>query len=53
MISAIRTVCRVLDHTPHELPADLALLNRLLCKALPAAAEDPLLLPIGHGLPGS
>ena len=39
MVSAIRTVCRVLGHTPHELPADLALLNRLLRKALPAAAK--------------
>ena len=39
MVSAIRTVCRVLGHTPHELPADLALLNRLLRKALPAAAR--------------
>ena len=39
MVSAIRTVCRVLGHAPHELPADLALLNRLLRKALPAAAK--------------
>ena len=39
MVSAIRTVCRVLGHTPHELPADLALLNRLMRKALPAAAR--------------
>jgi integrase len=39
MVSAIRTVCRVLGHTPHELPADLALLNRLMRKALPAAAK--------------
>ncbi len=38
MASAVRTACRVLGHTPHELPADLALLNRLMRKALPAAA---------------
>ena len=36
--SGIRTVCKVLGHRPHELPADTALLNRLIRKAMPAAA---------------
>ena len=29
MVSAVRTLCRVLGRLPHELPADTALLNRL------------------------
>ena len=37
MVSAIRTLCRVLGRLPHELPADTALLNRLMRAALPAA----------------
>ena len=37
MASAIRTLCRVLGRLPHELPADTALLNRLIRGALPAA----------------
>ena len=36
--SGIRTVCTVLGHSPHELPADTALLGRLIRKAMPAAA---------------
>jgi integrase len=38
MASALRTVCRVLGYSPHELPADTALLGRLIRKAMPAAA---------------
>ena len=38
LASGIRTVCRVLGHLPHELPADTALLGRLIRKAVPAAA---------------
>ncbi|MFO1062229.1 MAG: hypothetical protein U1E53_35310, partial [Dongiaceae bacterium] len=38
LASGIRTVCRVLGHLPHELPADTALLRRLIRKAAPAAA---------------
>ena len=38
MASGIRTVCRVLGHSPSELPADTALLGRLIRKAMPAAA---------------
>jgi integrase len=37
MISAIRTVCRVVRFEPHELPADLLLLNRRMRKAMIAA----------------
>ena len=37
MASAVRTLCRVLGRLPHELPADTALLNRLMRGALPAA----------------
>ena len=37
MSSGIRTLARVLGRLPHELPADTALLNRLLRTALPAA----------------
>ena len=37
MASAVRTLCRVLGRLPHELPADTALLNRLMRTALPAA----------------
>ena len=37
MASAVRTLGRVLGRLPHELPADTALLNRLMRKALPAA----------------
>ena len=39
MASGIRTFCRVVGHTPGELPADMALLGRLSRKAQPAAAE--------------
>ena len=38
MASGIRTICRVLGYSPHELPADTALLGRLIRKAMPAAA---------------
>jgi hypothetical protein len=38
MASGLRTVCAVLRHNPHELPADTALLGRLIRKAVPAAA---------------
>ena len=38
MASGMRTVCAVLGHSPHELPADTALLGRLIRKAMPAAA---------------
>jgi integrase len=38
MASGVRTVCGVLGHRPHELPADTALLGRLIRKAIPAAA---------------
>ena len=38
MASGIRTVCTVLGYSPHELPADTALLGRLIRKAMPAAA---------------
>src|SRR3712207_2222066 len=38
MASAVRTLCRVLGKTPRELPADAALLGRLIRRALPAAA---------------
>ena len=37
MASAVRTMGRVLGRRPHELPADTALLNRLMRRALPAA----------------
>jgi hypothetical protein len=37
MASGIRTVCRVLGYSPHELPTDTALLGRLIRKAMPAA----------------
>ena len=35
MTSGVRTLCRVLGRLPHELPADTALLNRLMRAALP------------------
>jgi hypothetical protein len=38
MASGIRTVCAVFGHSPHELPADTALLGRLIRNAMPAAA---------------
>ena len=37
MASAVRTLGRVLGRLPHELPADTALLNRLMRTAMPAA----------------
>jgi integrase len=37
MTSGVRTLCRVLGRLPRELPADTALLNRLMRGALPAA----------------
>jgi integrase len=39
MASGVRTVCTVLGYSPHELPADTALLGRLIRKAMPAAAD--------------
>ena len=53
MASAVRTLGRVLGRLPHELPADTALLNRLMRAALPASRPSPPAASTGAGLGGA